>query len=174
MPVTLTYPGVYIEEIPSSVRTIVGVATSITAFIGRAARGPVDDPVTINNYGDFERVFGGLGLDYPMSYSVRDFFLNGGAQAIVVRLYNEPAGGGADTAVINTNGLTLEAASPGAWANTLRTRVDLDVPQPASAGDSHPLPWVDAFGLTSADLFNLTVRDTTTGGEELAQEVDHA
>lgn len=166
MPVTLTYPGVYIEEIPSGVRTIVGVATSITAFIGRAARGPVDDPVTINNYGDFERVFGGLGLDYPMSYSVRDFFLNGGAQAIVVRLYNEPAGGGADTAVINTNGLTLEAASPGAWANTLRTRVDLDVPQPASAGDPHPLPWVDAFGLTSADLFNLTVRDTTAGGEE--------
>ena len=41
MPATLTYPGVYIEEIPSGVRTITGVATSITAFIGRALRGPV-------------------------------------------------------------------------------------------------------------------------------------
>ena len=40
MPVTLTYPGVYIEEVPSGVRTITGVATSITAFIGRALRGP--------------------------------------------------------------------------------------------------------------------------------------
>ena len=40
MPVTPTYPGVYIEEIPSGVRTITGVATSITAFIGRARRGP--------------------------------------------------------------------------------------------------------------------------------------
>lgn len=42
MPVTLSYPGVYIEEVPSGVRTITGVATSITAFIGRALRGPVD------------------------------------------------------------------------------------------------------------------------------------
>ena len=34
MPTTLTYPGVYFEEIPSGVRTIAGVATSIAAFIG--------------------------------------------------------------------------------------------------------------------------------------------
>ncbi|HSR67712.1 MAG TPA: phage tail sheath family protein, partial [Acidobacteriota bacterium] len=87
MPVTPTYPGVYIEEVPSGVRTITGVATSITAFIGRAARGPVNEPFTINNFGDFERTFGGLGIDYPMSYAVRDFFLNGGAQALIVRLY---------------------------------------------------------------------------------------
>ena len=63
MPVAPTYPGVYIEEIPSGVRTIVGVATSITAFIGRAARGPADESTTINNFGDFERIFGGLWLD---------------------------------------------------------------------------------------------------------------
>ena len=42
MPATLNYPGVYIEEVPSGVRTITGVATSITAFIGRAKRGPVN------------------------------------------------------------------------------------------------------------------------------------
>ena len=56
MPVTPTYPGVYVEEIPSGVRTITGVATSITAFIGRAPRGPVNEPTTINNFGDFERM----------------------------------------------------------------------------------------------------------------------
>ena len=87
MPITPTYPGVYVEEIPSGVRTITGVATSITAFVGRAARGEVDEPVTINNFGDFERVFGGLNSTYPMSYAVRDFYLNGGSQAIVVRLF---------------------------------------------------------------------------------------
>jgi len=87
MPATLTYPGVYIEEIPSGVRTITGVATSVTAFIGRALRGPTNVPVTINNFGDFERVFGGLHFDYPMSYAVRDFYLNGGSQAIIVRLF---------------------------------------------------------------------------------------
>ena len=58
MPVTPTYPGVYIEELASGVRTITGVATSITAFIGRAFRGPVDEPVTIFSFGDFERQFG--------------------------------------------------------------------------------------------------------------------
>ena len=44
MPITPTYPGVYIEEVPSGVHTITGVATSITAFIGRAERGPVNEP----------------------------------------------------------------------------------------------------------------------------------
>jgi len=34
MPPSLTYPGVYIEELPSAVHTVTGVATSIAAFIG--------------------------------------------------------------------------------------------------------------------------------------------
>ncbi len=88
MPVIPTYPGVYIEEIPSGVRTVMGVATSITAFIGRALRGPVNEPVTINSYGDFERIFGGLWVESTMSYAVRDFYLNGGSQAIIVRLFH--------------------------------------------------------------------------------------
>ena len=47
MPAPLTYPGVYVEEIPSGVRPITGVATSVTAFVGRALRGPVDAAITI-------------------------------------------------------------------------------------------------------------------------------
>ena len=39
MPTPLTYPGVYIEEISSGVRSITGVATSITAFVGYTQRG---------------------------------------------------------------------------------------------------------------------------------------
>src|SRR5712691_2751774 len=88
MPVQVSYPGVYIEEIPSGVRTITGVATSITAFIGRALRGPTDDAITINSYGDFERIFGGLWADSTLGYAVRDFYLNGGSQAIIVRLFH--------------------------------------------------------------------------------------
>src|SRR5262250_3165532 len=89
MPVVsaLSYPGVYIQEIPSGVRTITGVATSITAFIGRALRGPVNDAVMILSFAEFERQFGGADAGYPLSYAVRDFFMNGGAQAIIVRLY---------------------------------------------------------------------------------------
>jgi uncharacterized protein len=87
MPATLSYPGVYIEEISSGVRTITGVATSITAFIGRTLRGPVNQPTVVNSFADFERLFGGLAADHTVAYAVKDFFGNGGGQAIIVRLY---------------------------------------------------------------------------------------
>ena len=89
MPVTPTYPGVYIEEIPSGVRTIVGVATSITAFTGRARSGPTNEAKTINSFSDFEQIFGGLWLESSLGYAVRDFYLNGGSQAIIVRLFHQ-------------------------------------------------------------------------------------
>ena len=85
MPVAVSFPGVYVEELPSGVRTITGVATSITAFIGRAAMGD-EEPTIVNSYGDFERQFGGLDPAYTMGYAVRDFFQNGGASAVIVRL----------------------------------------------------------------------------------------
>lgn len=88
MPVARSYPGVYIQEIPSGVRTITGVATSITAFIGRALSGPLNQPVTINSFGDFERIFGGLWVSSTLGFAVRDFFLNGGSRAIIVRLFH--------------------------------------------------------------------------------------
>ena len=92
MPSALTYPGVYVEEIPSGVRTITGVATSITAFVGRARRGPVDRAVIINSFADFEKQFGGLWSGSALGFAVRDFFLNGGSQAVVVRLYRKDPG----------------------------------------------------------------------------------
>src|SRR6266850_1449312 len=88
MPAALTYPGVYIEEIPSGVRTITGVPTSIAAFVGRALRGPANEPIVINSYADFERKFGGLWAESTLGYTVRDFYLNGGAQAVIVRVYH--------------------------------------------------------------------------------------
>jgi phage tail sheath protein FI len=88
MPSALTYPGVYIEEIPSGVRTIVGVGTSIAAFVGRTKRGPVNEPIVINSYGDFEQRFGGLWKGSMLGYAVRDFYLNGGSQAVIVRLFS--------------------------------------------------------------------------------------
>jgi phage tail sheath protein FI len=123
MPVTLNYPGVYIEEIPSGVRTIVGVATSISAFIGRTFKGPVNDPVRIQSYADFERSFGGLWVHSTMSYAVQHYFLNGGKDAIIVRVHN-----GANKATLSltagTETLTLEASSEGDWGNNLRSTVD--------------------------------------------------
>src|SRR6476619_6893765 len=95
MPVAPTYPGVYIEEIPSGVRTITGVATSITAFLGRTPRGPANSAEVITSFGDFERRFGGLAADYPLTYAVRDFYQNGGSTAVIVRLFSPDDGTGA-------------------------------------------------------------------------------
>jgi uncharacterized protein len=158
MPATLSYPGVYLEEIPSGVRTITGVATSITAFIGRAAKGLTDSdpdgPVIINSYGDYERNFGALDPAYPMGYAVRDFYLNGGGQAVIVRLYKGVAATAkAQFAIAN---LPLEAASSGIWGNQLQVIIDTNVSADVAA----------MYGLVAADLFNVTVRDTVSGTQE--------
>jgi uncharacterized protein len=86
MPASLTYPGVYIEEVSSGVRTIMGVSTSVTAFVGAAKRGKINRAVHILSYPDYERAFGGLDKDSQMSYAVQQFFLNGGSDAWVVRI----------------------------------------------------------------------------------------
>ncbi|MBD2773384.1 phage tail sheath subtilisin-like domain-containing protein [Iningainema tapete] len=153
MPITPTYPGVYIEEIPSGVRTITGVATSITAFIGRALRGPTDDPITINSYGDFERIFGGLWVESTLGYAVRDFFLNGGSQAIIVRLYHAKKDTQTKTK-LSIDAIKLEAAYEGKWGMNLRAIIDTDVSEDVAA----------RMGLKKTDLFNLTIQDASPGG----------
>lgn len=157
MPATLTYPGVYVEEIPSGVRTIVGVPTSVAAFIGRAARGPVNDAFVVNNFGDFERTFGGLGTDYPMSYAVNDFFLNGGGQAVIVRLFVAGAGGATGVATLSPGGLNLVAANPGTWGNKIKATVDYK-------GITNDIAQRYDPAFVAGDLFNLTVQDTQPNG----------
>ena len=159
MPVTPTYPGVYIEEIPSGVRTIAGVATSITAFVGRALRGPIDQAVRIQSFGDFERMFGGLWVRSTMSYAVQQFFLNGGTDSIIVRVVRNDAGKATLTLPVTAGGsVDLEAANEGDWGNSLKAIVDHDT--------RDLLP-----GETADSLFNLTIRDDTTGGTESIRNV---
>jgi phage tail sheath protein FI len=147
MPSSLTFPGVYIEELPSAVRTITGVPTSITAFVGRAWKGPVDEPIKINSYADYERTFGGLSRLSPMSYSVQQFFANGGSQAIVVRVATRDGGTAAGAATLDLgNGTTLRAASVGTWGRNLVAAVDHK-----TKDETSPTP--------DQNLFNLTILD---------------
>ena len=152
MPVAPTYPGVYIEEIPSGVHTITGVATSITAFIGYSQRGAVDEATHIFSFADFERAFGGLTVDSPLSHSVKHFFQNGGTEAYIVRVAH-----GAVMASVTLKNLTTAAGVPvlditastkGTWGNNLRIDVDYDTSNPAS-------------------LFNLTVTELIDRNGEL-------
>src|SRR5215510_6740328 len=86
MPPTLTYPGVYIEELTSAVHTITGVATSIGAFVGWAPQGSVTKAVLVQSFSDYQRQFDGLDSRSYLGYAVNQFFANGGQQAYIVRL----------------------------------------------------------------------------------------
>ena len=143
MPITPTYPGVYIEEVPSGVRPITGVATSITAFVGRAWKGLLDEPVRIAGYGDYERKFGGLWRGSSMSYAVFQFFQNDGKDAIIVRVATrDPANAPAKATIDLGGGTILEAASEGTWGKNLAVSVDHQTKDP-----------------TNASLFNLSIFD---------------
>ena len=155
MPPTLTFPGVYIEEVPSGVRTITGVATSITAFVGYATRGPVNEPTLVQSFADFIRTFGGLSAKSTMSYAVQQFFQNGGSQALIVRAaHTTGAGTNARAGSVTVGGagnkaITLTAASPGEWSDNLRVRIDRDTK--------------DEPGPPTPTLFNLSIKDVSTG-----------
>jgi uncharacterized protein len=158
MSTSLTYPGVYIEEVSSGVHSITGVATSNTAFIGRALRGPINDPVCVKNFGEFARSFGGIWQESPLGYTVQQYFANGGAEAIIVRLDN--GGATARYSLAPESGvdsLLVEAANPGLWGNNLTVAADHNT-RPTSGGEA-------------STLFNLSIveADPATGSKKAAE-----
>lgn len=85
MPQPPTYPYVHIDEPSGAPPPIRGVATSVAAFVGLAATGPVDQAVEIRGAGDYQQHFGERSRDSPLGEAVHHFFLNGGQHAHVVR-----------------------------------------------------------------------------------------
>ncbi|WP_310492479.1 phage tail sheath C-terminal domain-containing protein [Dechloromonas sp.] len=133
MPVQLASPGVYIQEVSSGVRTIAGVATSVAAFLGAASRGPINKATRIFSFADFERAFGGLSADSEMSYGVRQFFINGGTDAWIVRIVKNAAP--ASRALLNATPITVlnvMALDAGDSGNAIQVRVDFATAFPDS------------------------------------------
>lgn len=148
MPAALTYPGVYIEEVASGVRTIVGVGTSIAAFAGAAGRGPINQAVHLFSYADFERRFGGLQADAELGYAVRQFFANGGTEAYAVRIVKDATT--AKLTLVNASAasvLDVLAVDAGSDGNGIEVRVDYNTQSPSSS-------------------FNLTLQRTSDGRVE--------
>jgi phage tail sheath protein FI len=137
MPVAVSYPGVYVEELPSGVHTITGVATSIAAFVGWAARGPVDKATLVLSWADYYRRFGGLDSRSKLGHAVSQFFMNGGQRAYIVRLARLPPpgpgpapAGVAKIATLPIPPLVIDARSPGAWAKDYRIGIKQQVTIP--------------------------------------------
>lgn len=156
MPLATTYPGVYIEEMSSGVRTISGVSTSVAAFVGYASRGPENIPVRLFSYADYERNFGGLVFDSELSYAVKHFFDNGGSQAIVVHIPKTDRTASSITLKNRSEDefLTITAVNQGASGNNITIDIDYDF----ASYD----PITDGYG----GVFNIRVSDVVTGSYE--------
>ncbi|MDO6416110.1 phage tail sheath subtilisin-like domain-containing protein [Sphingomonas sp. BIUV-7] len=134
MPVQVSYPGVYIQEEPSGVRTITGVSTSVALFIGMAGRGPMDTAVSLLSYADYERTYGSDTTVSETTDQVRQFFLNGGSQAYIIRIASgeQPAAAdfqNEDGAVV----LRITAAEAGRIGDSIRVEVNYATAQPESS-----------------------------------------
>jgi phage tail sheath protein FI len=149
MAVTPTYPGVYVQEIPSGVRTIVGVPTSVALFIGRAGRGPIDTPLEFFNYTDFARTFGEDTSVGDMARQIRLFFMNGGTDCHVIRIAN---GATAATVMLKSeagaDSLRLTSKQAGAIGESIRATVAYRGPQPESTFDIDLFLWTVERGGT--------------------------
>lgn len=87
-------------------------------------RGPVNTPVAVHSFNDFQQVFGGLWQPSPLSYAIEHYFEHGGRHAVIVRVVN----GGASATIdlpCAAEQLTLEARAIGS-REFLRASVDYD------------------------------------------------
>src|SRR6185295_16269536 len=131
MPVQVSYPGVYIQEVPSGVHTITGVATSIAAFIGRTSKGKMNKATRILSLADYVRAFGDPLPGSDLANSVRLFFANGGTDCYVIRIAN---GGLPAKLTLNsvdtTPSLNVTAKAEGRWGDSVRLIVDYNTQNP--------------------------------------------
>ncbi|TVS00162.1 MAG: hypothetical protein EA406_01235 [Rhodospirillales bacterium] len=147
MAVATSYPGVYVQEVPSGVRTIASVSTSVTMFIGATRQGPINVPRRLFNFSDFSRQFGDDSAVGDMARHVKLFFLNGGTDCYVTRIAEGATP--ASMHMLDASGanqvLELTARQAGRTGNAIRARVSYDAALPETAFNielwrAEPLP----------------------------------
>lgn len=120
------HPGVYIEETSYRAKSIEGVATSTTGFVGQCAYGPTQGlPTLVTSFEEFQRTFGGIGdlelsdrtTNY-MAHAVRAYFDNGGRRLYISRVFRPASGrtledSAASATVTFAAGATFHARYPG-------------------------------------------------------------
>lgn len=135
MPTVPNHPEIHFEEASSATRTVTGVATSITVFVGWAPCGPTGRAQGIACFADYQRTFGGLDSRSFLGHAVQHFFDNGGSAARIVRL----VGADAAAAGVTHGTLSIAAASAGRWGNGLAVHTTRD----SRSGDRFQLDVLD-------------------------------
>src|SRR5262245_51501339 len=96
----LSTPGVYYQTVDASDTEVAGVRTDVAGFVGIAERGPLDTPVPVESWRQFQAHFGGMTGRGYLAYAVRAFFENGGRRCWVVRVAARDPRAGAATAAL--------------------------------------------------------------------------
>jgi uncharacterized protein len=143
--------GSEISEHSASGNAIERVSTGIAAFVGRTLKGPVNRPIPVTSFVEFQHIFGGLWQPSTLSYAVEQFFENGGTQAFIVRVTN---GARPPTLALRAGSemLHLRGVQPGS-REYLRASVDYD-----GIAEAEP------------DRFNLILQRVRSAGSELIEE----
>src|ERR687884_160270 len=90
-------PGVYVEEVSFRNKSIEGVSTTTTGFVGPARYGPIDlEPEIITSLVEFQITYGdrqqlefpnGVIIDNFLWHAARAFFEEGGKRLYVGRIF---------------------------------------------------------------------------------------
>jgi phage tail sheath protein FI len=133
---TLTYPGVYVQEISSGVRPITIASTSTAAFVGLAQMGP-SQPTLVTSWTQFQLYYGTFISDGFLAHSVLQFFNNGGQKCYIVRVTRSDAATASVTvqnrASAPTAGVTFSAQNQGVWGNTLYLQIENGTANPGNS-----------------------------------------
>ncbi|HEY0940793.1 MAG TPA: hypothetical protein VGE08_11895 [Steroidobacter sp.] len=146
-----TLASIQFDATSGADQPIARASAQLTAFVGRTLRGPLDQPIIVRSFADFQQHFGGLWQPSPLAYAVEHFFEQGGRQAVIVRVAN----GAAPVTLSLKCGretLRLEACAPGT-REFLRASIDYDHVQ---AGDEQS--------------FNLVIQRVRSPGSERVEQ----
>jgi hypothetical protein len=135
-------------------------AMTTAGFVGRAERGPVNEPVCVESFPEYCRYFGGHLAGGAVSHAVYDYFLHGGRRAVIVRVTNHARRAEIEVPTAGEP-LRLEARYPGRH-DALRVSVDYEqvetdplkfnlVVQRVSASDSRLIEDQELYPLLSVD-----------------------
>ena len=131
--------GITVTEMAAMDQPIDVLRETTAAFVGRALRGPLNEPVLVGSFGEFRRRFGDIWVRSSLGPAVQHFFEHGGKRLYIVRVANN-ARGAMICLPASGSALVLRAVEPG---STERIRAAVDF---------------DGIKVDSDELFNLTLQ----------------
>ncbi|MGA5818127.1 phage tail sheath C-terminal domain-containing protein [Kitasatospora sp. NPDC094028] len=171
-------PGVY-RDARRPAPAFRPVRLDVAGFVGVAPRGPVDRPVAVGRWTEYQRRFGGFEGPGLLPYAVRAFFAQGGSRAYVLRVSPvprapDPAGLAAvarftvrltDPAAGGPVDLGLLAADEGSWGQRLSVRWEFTAARHFTApADGARLPLPDAVAVPAGSLLRARGAGLPPGG----------